>query len=84
MTTSLSDKALAVFAFAAYHQLGTGQRVASVIRRDHAGHEAHPEAVSELTGAGLARAEGDHIAFTPEGEALLQSAIEGLRGARGR
>ena len=81
MTVSLSDKAMAVFAFAAYHQLGTGQRVMKVVRRDGAGHEADPEAVEELTQKGLARAEGDFIAFTDEGEAMLAKAVESLRGA---
>jgi hypothetical protein len=81
MTPPLSDKAIAVFAFAAYHQLGTGVRVSKVVRVDHAGHEADAEAVSELASRGLARVEGDHISFTGEGEALLAKAIEGLRGA---
>ncbi len=83
MAASLSDKALAVFAFAAYHELGTGQRVASVVRRDGAGHEADPEAVAELTGHGLASVEGDRIVFTPEGEAKLRAAIAGLRNGLG-
>ena len=84
MADFLSDKAMAVFAFAAYHQLGTGQQVSSVVRRDNAGHEADPEAVEELTQKGLARVEGDQIAFTPGGEAMLGRAIEALRGALGR
>ena len=32
--SGLSDEALAVFAFAAYHELSSGQRVRSVVRRD--------------------------------------------------
>jgi hypothetical protein len=36
----LSDKALSIFAFAAYHRLVSGEKVTSVIRRDGAGHEA--------------------------------------------
>ena len=39
----LSDKALSIFAFAAYHRLVSGEKVTSVIRRDGAGHEADPE-----------------------------------------
>ena len=34
----LSDKALSIFAFAAYHRLVSGERVTSVIRKDGAGH----------------------------------------------
>ncbi|HYF54503.1 MAG TPA: hypothetical protein VEA41_09615 [Salinarimonas sp.] len=75
----LSDKALAVFAFAAFHQLESGQKVSKVIRRDEAGHRADDEAVAELEGRGLISVEGDFIAFTPEAERLLGQAIEGLR-----
>ncbi len=78
-TETLSDKALAVFAFAAYHQLESGQRVSSVVQRDGAGHRADDEAVRELTDRGLVRADGQSIHFTDEGERLLQTVIEGLR-----
>ena len=81
MADSLSDKAMAVFAFAAYHQLGTGQRVMKVVRRDGSGHEADPEAVQELEQKALARVDGDYIAFSDAGEAMLAKAVEGLRGA---
>ena len=81
MTDGLSEKAMAVFAFAAYHQLGTGQPVVKVVRRDGAGHEADPEAVDELTGKGLAEVDGDFIAFTKAGGELLTKAVEGLRSA---
>jgi hypothetical protein len=77
----LSDRALAVFAFAAYHQLDSGQRVSSVVRRDGAGHQADAEAVAELEHRGLARADARAITFTPEGEKVLQQAIQGLRQA---
>lgn len=77
---SLSDKALAVFAFAAYHQLESGQRVASVVQRDGAGHKADDEAVAELTERGLVQADGTSIHFTEEGERVLQQVIEGLKG----
>ena len=74
----LSDKAVAVFAFAAYHQLESGQRVSKIVRRDGAGHKADKEAVSELTARGLVRASGEHIHFTSEGETVLQAVIAGL------
>jgi hypothetical protein len=78
---TLSDKALAVFAFAAYHQLESGQRVASVVQRDGAGHQADGEAVAELRERGLAEADGGTISFTPDGEAVLERVIGGLREA---
>ena len=76
----LSDKALAVFAFAAYHQLESGQRVSKVDQHDSSGHRADADAVRELGDRGLARADGEHIHFTEEGVRMLQKAIEGLRG----
>ena len=77
----LSDKAVAVFAFAAYHQLSTGTRISRVVSIDHQGHEVDPDAVSELADRGYASVDGDHIAFTSDGEAMLEKAIVGLRNA---
>ena len=78
---SMSDRAMAVFAFAAYHQLGTGQKVSRVVQRDGAGHRADGEAVRELEERGLATADGHDIAFTPDGERVLEGAVEALRRA---
>ncbi|MCJ2034008.1 hypothetical protein [Methylobacterium sp. J-068] len=83
-TDSLSDKALSIFAFAAYHSLISGERVASVIRRDGHGHEADPEGVAEITDKGLATCTDEQIAFTAEGEAFVGTVIASLRAARGR
>lgn len=80
--SGLSDEALAVFAFAAYHQLSSGQAVRSVVQRDGAGHKASDDAVSELTGKGLIQADGEEIRFTDDGETALQGLISHLRGAR--
>ena len=77
---TLSDKALSVFAFAAYHQLGSGQKVSRVIRSDGAGHEADPEAVRELEEAGLITVEGNDLVLGPDALARLDKAVEGLRG----
>jgi chromosome segregation and condensation protein ScpB len=78
--SGLSDEALAVFAFAAYHQLSSGQMVRSIVQRDGAGHRASDAAVSELQGRGLIQADGQDITFTPQGEEALQAMIAGLRG----
>jgi hypothetical protein len=47
-TDRISDKSLAVFAFAAYHQLQSGRTVREVIASDGEGHGADPEAIQEL------------------------------------
>jgi hypothetical protein len=80
--SGLSDEALAVFAFAAYHQLSSGQMVRSVVQKDGAGHKASDAAVEELTGRGLVEADGAEIRFTPQGEEALQGVISGIRGGR--
>lgn len=81
--SGLSDEALAVFAFAAYHQLSSGQMVRSIVQRDGAGHKASDTAVSELKGRGLIEADGQDITFTAQGEEALQAMIAGLRGRAG-
>jgi chromosome segregation and condensation protein ScpB len=81
--SGLSDEALAVFAFAAYHQLSSGQIVRSIVQRDGAGHKASDRAVSELQGRGLIQADGQDITFTPQGEEALQAMISALRGRQG-
>jgi chromosome segregation and condensation protein ScpB len=78
----LSDEALAVFAFAAYHQLSSGQVVRSVAQRDGAGHKASDAAVAELQQRGLIEADGEEIRFTQEGEEALRTVIERLRNSR--
>ncbi len=80
--SGLSDEALAVFAFAAYHELSSGQRVSSVVQKDDAGHRASDAAVDELDGRGLVRADGRAIVFTPAGEEALQGIVAAIRNAR--
>jgi hypothetical protein len=80
--SGLSDEALAVFAFAAYHELSSGQRVRSVVQKDDAGHRASDAAVDELDGRGLVRADGREIVFTPAGEEALQGIVAAIRNAR--
>jgi coproporphyrinogen III oxidase-like Fe-S oxidoreductase len=75
----LSDKAVAVFAFAAYHQLESGQKVSRVVQRDGAGHKADEEAIAELHARGLVTANGQSIQFTPQGETVLETVIQGLQ-----
>lgn len=79
--SKLSDKAIAVFAFAAYHQLTAGDKVVDVVLHDGAGHSADPDAIRELEAAGLATSENDRAVFTEQGKAKLQQVIEALQGA---
>jgi hypothetical protein len=75
----LSDKALSVFVFAAYHELASGQKVTSVIRRDHAGHVADPDGVAELERHGLISQNGEFLHFSAEGERLLEALLVAIR-----
>jgi chromosome segregation and condensation protein ScpB len=81
----LSDKALAVFAFAAYHQLESGEPVTGVVRRDGAGHKADEEALDELREAGLVKIdeEENRVFFSDQGEAVLGALIGALRTVGG-
>ena len=79
--SGLSDKAVAVFAFAAYHQLESGEPVTTVIREDDKGHKGDEDAVAELERLNLAQPTGNDIVFTESGLSVLARAVEGLRGA---
>ena len=77
----LTDRALAIFAFAVYHELESGTRVTSVIADDHAGHRADPAGVDELVQYDLARREADQIAFTERGAEMLQEMLATMRAS---
>ena len=82
MTPSdLSDKALAVFAFALYHQLSSGEPVSRVVIHDGAGHQADPDAIAELAAAGLASVEDDRLVFSASGLAMATVLLGRMRGA---
>lgn len=83
-TQGLSDKALSIFAFAAYHRLLSGGRVASVVRKDGAGHEADAEGVAELESRGLATADETRIDLGEEAEAFTEQLVEAMRREAGR
>lgn len=82
-TQGLSDKALSIFAFAAYHRLLSGERVSSVIRRDGAGHEADPDGVAELESRGLVTASETGIDLTEEAQAFTETLVEAMRREAG-
>ena len=77
----LTDRALAIFAFAIYHELESGTRVTSVVADDHAGHRADPSGVDELVQHELARREAEHIAFTERGAEMLQQMVATMRAS---
>ena len=83
-TTTISDRGLAVFAFAIYHQLESGNRVTQVVMDDGAGHQADGEGVDELRRLGLVVFESGRVRFTETGEAMIERLIEGLRTAISR
>lgn len=83
-TDQLSDKALSVFVFAAYHELVSGQEVVSVTRRDGAGHQADPDGTAELEHRQLITAEKDFLHFSPEAVDFLQALVIAIRTQVGR
>lgn len=80
----LSDKALSIFTFAAYHRLLSGETVSSVIRKDGAGHEADPDGVSELEGRGLVTASETGIALGEAAQDFVETLVLALRREAGR
>ena len=81
MPSTLSDKGLAVFAFAAYHQLTSGTTVTDVVLHDGAGHAADPEAIRELEAAGLAKVESERATFTDKGQITFGKILDAIRSA---
>ena len=75
----ISDRGLAVFAFALYHQLESGNRVTQVVLDDGSGHHADMEAIGELQGLGLVSADGGRLSFTDRGEAVIEEVVFAIR-----
>ncbi|MDR7039321.1 hypothetical protein J2X36_004095 [Methylobacterium sp. BE186] len=82
-TQGLSDKALSIFTFAAYHRLLSGERVASVVRKDGHGHEADPDGVAELERRGLISADDMRISLNDEAETFVDGLVSAIRRAGG-
>jgi hypothetical protein len=83
-STTISDRALAIFAFAIYHQLESGNHVTQVVVDDGAGHHADGEGVDELRRLGLIAVESGRVRFTEAGEAMIERLVEGIRTATSR
>jgi len=78
-SNTLSDGALSIFVFAAYHSLVSGEQVREVVLDDGKGHRADSGGVDELVNARLLKVDGDRAAFTEQGESALKSFISSLR-----
>ena len=78
----LSDKALSILAFAAYHSLASGETVGEVVIDDGNGHLADPEGLAELKGAGLMEANGARGRLTKTGSKALAAAMDALRASQ--
>jgi coproporphyrinogen III oxidase-like Fe-S oxidoreductase len=80
---SISDQALSILAFAAYHELESGDAVSEVILEDGQGHKASAEGVRELEQAGMIEVNGTRGKFTAQGMTRLRSVVEAIRANRG-
>ena len=77
---ALSDKALSILVFAAYHSLTSGEKVRDVVLDDGKGHHADTDGVEEIRNAGLLEVEGDRGRLTEKGEERLARLLETIRG----
>ena len=83
MTTpnDLTDKALAVFVFAAFHQLESGETISAVVANDAAGHRVDPDAMAELESKDLGKLSGESFVFNAAGQLILSQVIDRIRGS---
>ncbi len=79
--SNLSDGALSILVFAAYHSLVSGETVTRVVLDDGKGHKADAEGVKEMEAAGLLDPEGERGVLTDAGRDRLDRVIETLRQA---
>ncbi|WP_279480014.1 hypothetical protein [Aureimonas sp. SK2] len=79
--STLSDGALSILVFAAYHSLVSGETVTRVVLDDGKGHKADAEGVREMEEAGLLDPDGERGVLTEAGRDRLNRVIETLRQA---
>ncbi len=79
--SSLSDGALSILVFAAYHSLVSGETVTRVVLDDGKGHKADAGGVREMEEAGLLDPEGERGTLTEAGRDRLDRVIQTLRQA---
>jgi len=78
---TLSDKALSILTFAAYHSLVSGETVTRVVLDDGKGHKADSQGVEEMEQAGFIEPEGERGTLTEKGTEALGKVIDAIRGA---
>ena len=78
----LSDKALSILAFAAYHSLASGEAVGEIVVYDGHGHKADPQGLDELKSERLLEVDGARGRLTEAGRDELDLVIEAIRGSR--
>lgn len=76
---SLSDKALSILTFAAYHALLSGEEVKEVVIDDGKGHHADRAGLEELQAADLIEAVGERGRFSEAGAAMVLRLVEAIR-----
>lgn len=81
---NLSDKALSVLTFAAYHSLLSGEQVKEVVIDDGNGHLADADGLQELTGAGMIEIVEKRGRLTENGLAALETLLASIRGLAGQ
>ena len=79
--STLSDGALSILVFAAYHSLVSGETVTRVVLDDGKGHKADAEGVREMEEEGLLDPDGERGVLTEAGRDRLNRVIETLRQA---
>ena len=79
---TVSDKALSILAFAAYHALASGETVGEIVIDDGHGHVADPQGLAEMQEKGLLEADGRRARLTEEGSTALASVLDTLRSAK--
>lgn len=75
----LSDHALSILTFAAYHALVSGEVVTRVVLDDGKGHKADSAGVEEMEQAGLLEPEGERGTLTEAGSQRLGKVIDAIR-----
>jgi hypothetical protein len=78
----LSDKAISILTFAAYHSLASGESVGEVVIDDGHGHKADADGLAELQAEGLITIVGSRARLTDEGADELQIVLEAIRASQ--
>jgi hypothetical protein len=78
----LSDKAISILVFAAYHSLASGDTVGEIVLDDGHGHKADSDGLAELQEEGLIEVLGSRGRFTEAGSEELQIVIDAIRASQ--